>query len=169
MDVRYNAGGHTSELIVEKLARWCWPWGRARWYTEPYTYLSDAIRGSMVVVTNQFAGSDGDIVNAAVKSPGLAPVIGERTWGGVIGIDGRYGLVDGTSVTQPRYGLIFAGGDWYDIENHGVDPDIEVVRTPADWDSPTTCSWTRPSPNRSGSWSSVRPGSCPSSRHRGRG
>ncbi len=79
VDVRYNAGGHTSELIVEKLARRVLAWGRARWYTEPYTYPSDAIRGSMVVVTNQFAGSDGDIVNAAVKSLGLAPVIGERT------------------------------------------------------------------------------------------
>jgi tricorn protease len=55
-----------------------------------------------------------------------------RTWGGVIGIDSRYGLVDGTGVTQPRYATWFDDSGW-DVENHGVDPDVEVVVRPQDW------------------------------------
>ena len=59
-------------------------------------------------------------------------MVGTRTWGGVIGIDGRYRLVDGTRVTQPRYAFWFDDVGW-DVENHGVDPDVEVVITPQDW------------------------------------
>ena len=62
-----------------------------------------APRGAVVALADEFAGSDGDIVTAAVKLLGLGPVVGTRTWGGVIGIDGRHGLVDGSTVTVPRY------------------------------------------------------------------
>ena len=55
-----------------------------------------------------------------------------RTWGGVVGIDGRFDLVDGTSITQPRYAF-WLSGKGFDVENHGVDPDIEVVHSPADF------------------------------------
>jgi tricorn protease len=58
-------------------------------------------------------------------------VVGTRTWGGVIGIDMRYHLVDGTLVTQPRYATWMSGPGW-DVENYGVDPDVEVVMTPQD-------------------------------------
>ncbi|MGH9047199.1 MAG: S41 family peptidase, partial [Acidimicrobiales bacterium] len=85
-----------------------------------------------VAVVNEQAGSDGDIVTAAIKLRGLAPVVGTRTWGGVIGIDGRYGLVDGTAVTQPRYAFWFQELGW-GVENHGVDPDIEVAIPPQAW------------------------------------
>ena len=60
-------------------------------------------------MANEHAGSDGDIVTAGFKRCGIGPVVGTRTWGGVIGIDGRYTLVDGTSVTQPRYAFWFEG------------------------------------------------------------
>jgi len=82
----------------------------------------------MVSLANEWAGSDGDIVNATFQALGLGPVIGRRTWGGVIGIDGRYKLVDGTPVTQPRYAFWFRSVGW-SLENHGVDPD-QVVETP---------------------------------------
>jgi tricorn protease len=59
-------------------------------------------------------------------------VVGVRTWGGVVGIDGRFKLVDGTSITQPRYAFWLEGKDW-GVENHGVDPDIEVIHSPADY------------------------------------
>jgi tricorn protease len=59
-------------------------------------------------------------------------VIGTRTWGGVIGIDGRFDLVDGTGVTEPKYASWFQGVDWT-IENYGVDPDIEVPFPPNLW------------------------------------
>lgn len=58
-------------------------------------------------------------------------MVGTRTWGGVIGIDFRYRLVDGTAVTQPRYAFWFDRFGW-EVENHGVDPDVEVVATPQD-------------------------------------
>lgn len=131
LDVRGNAGGHTSQLIVEKLARRVIGWDVVR-HRQPMTYPMDAPRGPIVTVADEFAGSDGDIVTAAIKRLGLGPVVGTRTWGGVIGIDGRYSLVDGTRVTQPRYAFWFDDVAW-SVENHGVDPDVEVVITPEDW------------------------------------
>ncbi|MGH3507639.1 MAG: PDZ domain-containing protein, partial [Nocardioidaceae bacterium] len=130
VDVRGNNGGHTSQLVVEKLARRIIGWDLSRGY-QPASYPSDARRGPMVTVTDMYAGSDGDIVTAAIQSLGLGPVVGSRTWGGVIGIDGRYQLVDGTSVTQPRYSFWFERFGW-GIENYGVDPDVEVVPAPQD-------------------------------------
>ena len=87
VDVRGNRGGHTSQLIVEKLARRI-PAGRSRGRLRPYSYPHEAPRGPLVALTDEFAGSDGDIVTAAIRSLGLGPVIGARTWGGVVGIDG---------------------------------------------------------------------------------
>jgi tricorn protease len=131
VDVRANGGGHTSQLVVEKLARKVigWDWVR---HGQPIPYPDDAPRGPVVAVTDELAGSDGDIVTAAIKRMGIGPVVGVRTWGGVIGIDSRYSLVDGTGVTQPRYAFWFDDVAW-DVENHGVDPDVEVVMTPQDW------------------------------------
>ncbi|WP_449062230.1 S41 family peptidase [Planomonospora algeriensis] len=89
-------------------------------------------RGPLVAVTDHNAGSDGDIVTAAFKIHKLGPVVGTRTWGGVIGIEDGHRLVDGTSVTVPRYSFWFEGLGW-GVENHGVDPDVEVDITPDDW------------------------------------
>jgi tricorn protease len=131
VDVRHNGGGHLSELVLERLARTLRGWATVR-HGVPEQYPSHAPRGPLVAVADQWAGSDGDIVTAGFKALGLGPVVGKRTWGGVIGIDGRYSLVDGTSVTQPRYAFWFTGYGW-DIENHGVDPDVEVDIAPQDW------------------------------------
>ena len=70
------------------------------------------------------------IITQVVKLRGIGPVIGTRTWGGVIGIDGRFTLADGTGVNQPRYGFHVTGGVGWGIENHGVDPDVEVPFPP---------------------------------------
>ncbi|WP_104477201.1 PDZ domain-containing protein [Actinokineospora auranticolor] len=131
VDLRENRGGHLSQLVVEKLSRRIVGWGRARdgYYEE--TYPVDAPRGPVVAVANEFSGSDGDIVNAAIKALGIGPVVGTRTWGGVVGIDMRYHLIDGTLVTQPRYATWMEGTGW-GMENHGVDPDVEVVMRPQD-------------------------------------
>ncbi|MFJ9179828.1 PDZ domain-containing protein [Streptomyces sp. NPDC102360] len=130
VDVRENRGGHTSQLVVEKLARRVVGWDLPR-DSRPFTYPMDAPRGPVVTVANEFSGSDGDIVNAAIKALGIGPVVGVRTWGGVIGIDSRYRLVDGTLVTQPKYATWMEGYGW-GLENHGVDPDVEVVMAPQD-------------------------------------
>lgn len=130
VDVRGNRGGHTSQLVIEKLARRVIGWDTAR-HGQPATYPLEAPRGPVVAVTNELAGSDGDIVTAAFQRAGVGPVVGVRTWGGVIGIDSRYRLVDGTLVTQPRYSTWFDHLGW-SVENHGVSPDHEVVMTPED-------------------------------------
>jgi len=130
VDLRSNGGGHTSQLVIEKLARrvvgWDVPRGR-----QPLTYPFDAPRGPVVALADEFAGSDGDIVTAAIKTLGLGPVVGTRTWGGVIGIDGWHQLVDGTRISIPRYAFWLEGYGWT-VENHGVDPDVEVVASPDD-------------------------------------
>ncbi|WP_250298375.1 PDZ domain-containing protein [Streptomyces sp. NBC_01267] len=130
VDVRENRGGHTSQLVVEKLARRIVGWALPRGMT-PVSYPQDAPRGPVVAVANEFSGSDGDIVNAAIKALGIGPVVGTRTWGGVVGIDSRYRLVDGTLVTQPKFAFWLEGYGW-GVENYGVDPDVEVVQAPQD-------------------------------------
>ncbi|KAF3465329.1 S41 family peptidase [Streptomyces sp. Tu 3180] len=130
VDVRENRGGHTSQLVVEKLARRIVGWDLPRGMRAE-SYPRDAPRGPVVAVANEFSGSDGDIVNAAIRALGIGPVVGTRTWGGVIGIDSRYHLVDGTLVTQPKYAFWLEGYGW-GVENHGVDPDVEVVQRPQD-------------------------------------
>src|SRR5690625_5736465 len=82
VDVRYIIGGHTSQLVTDRLARRVLSWGYAR-HQEPDTYPAFAPRGAVVLVTNQEAGSDGDIVGAATQAMPIGPVIGMRTWGGV--------------------------------------------------------------------------------------
>jgi tricorn protease len=131
VDVRGNRGGHTSQLIVEKLARRIIGWDYGR-YLRPESYPEDAPRGPVVAISDEFAGSDGDIVTAAIKVLRLGPVVGARTWGGVIGIDGWKTLADGTHITVPRHAFWFGEYGW-DVENRGVDPDVEVLITPADW------------------------------------
>ena len=130
VDVRENRGGHTSQLVVEKIARRVISWTVARGWT-PSRYPADAPRGPVVLVANEWSGSDGDIVNAAAQELGIGPVVGERTWGGVIGIDSMYRLVDGTTINQPRYATWFPRAG-FGVENHGVDPDVEVVLLPQD-------------------------------------
>ncbi|MEO6501750.1 MAG: S41 family peptidase, partial [Jatrophihabitantaceae bacterium] len=131
LDTRDNRGGHTSQLIIEKLARRVVGWSTARHYPTN-SYPSSAPRGPLASLANEWAGSDGDIVNTAFQAMKLGPVIGTRTWGGVIGTDGRYKLVDGTEVTQPRYSYWFENYGW-GVENHGVDPDMVVERPPHAW------------------------------------
>ncbi|MFG1698977.1 PDZ domain-containing protein [Nonomuraea sp. NPDC049309] len=130
VDVRENGGGHLSSLVLEKLSRRVTGWGLARGY-RPMRYPEDSPRGPVVAIADEFAGSDGDIFSVGIKNRGIGPLVGVRTWGGVIGIDSRYSLVDGTVVTQPRYSFWAEGPGW-GVENHGVDPDVEVVITPQD-------------------------------------
>ena len=133
IDVRANRGGHTSQLVVEKLARRIIGWDTVR-HAQPESYPVQAPRGPVVAVTDEFAGSDGDIVTAAIKTLKIGTVIGARTWGGVIGIEGWHQLVDGTAITMPKYSFWFSEYGW-GVENYGVDPDIELLMTPDDWAS----------------------------------
>jgi len=131
VDLRDTRGGDAGQLVAEKLARRIIGWNLSR-YEEPSSYPADAPRGPIVAITDEYASSGGDLVIQALKSYGIATVVGTRTWGGVRGVDFKYVLVDGTLAAQPKYAWWFAGVGWA-AENHGVDPDVEVTIAPHDW------------------------------------
>lgn len=131
VDVRGNAGGHISELVVEKLTRKILGWDLTR-NAQPVSYASNAPRGPVVALADEATSSDGDMITAAFKLLGLGPVVGQRTWGGVVGMTGRHALGDGTVITVPMNAGWFDEYGW-SVENHGVAPDLEVLRTPLDW------------------------------------
>lgn len=133
VDVRFNRGGNVSQLLLDKLARRRLGYRVARW-RDPVAFPPDAPAGPMVCLTNEHAGSDGDIFSHTFKMRGLGPLIGTRTWGGVIGIWPQHALVDGTVTTQPEFGTWFEDVG-YSVENYGTDPDIEVANTPDDYAS----------------------------------
>jgi len=81
------------------------------------------------MLINGWSGSGGDCFPYYFKQSGLGPLVGQRTWGGLIGITGAPGLVDGGSVTVPTFGIYDLNGSWI-IEGFGVEPDIEVVDDP---------------------------------------
>ncbi|MFE7174339.1 S41 family peptidase [Streptomyces sp. NPDC057616] len=131
VDVRGNAGGHISELVVEKLTRKILGWDLTR-NAQPVSYASNAPRGPIVALADEATSSDGDMITAAFRLLGLGPVIGQRTWGGVVGMTGRHTLGDGTVITVPMNAAWFDAYGW-GVENKGVTPDVEVLRTPLDW------------------------------------
>ncbi|MCX5246602.1 PDZ domain-containing protein [Streptomyces sp. NBC_00201] len=131
VDVRGNAGGHISELVVEKLTRKILGWDLTR-NAQPVSYASNAPRGPVVALADEATSSDGDMITAAIKLLRLGPVIGQRTWGGVVGMTGRHRLGDGTVITVPMNAAWFDAYGW-GVENRGVTPDLEILRTPLDW------------------------------------
>ncbi|MFF9816463.1 S41 family peptidase [Streptomyces sp. NPDC014006] len=131
VDVRGNAGGHISELVVEKLTRTILGWDLTR-NAQPVSYASNAPRGPIVALADEATSSDGDMITAAFKLLKLGPVVGQRTWGGVVGMTGRHRLGDGSVITVPMNAAWFDAYGW-SVENHGVIPDVEALRTPLDW------------------------------------
>ncbi|MBV8244964.1 MAG: PDZ domain-containing protein, partial [Candidatus Eremiobacteraeota bacterium] len=128
VDVRYNRGGHVSPLLLEKLARKRVGYDISR-YAPPQPYPPESVLGPIVAMTNQFAGSDGDIFSHCFKLYKLGPLVGKRTWGGVVGINPYHRLVDGTITTQPEFSFWFTDVGWK-VENYGTDPDYDVDIAP---------------------------------------
>ncbi len=131
VDVRFNGGGHVSQLLLEKLAR------KRIGFDQPrrgprIPYPDYSVDGPMIAVTNEFAGSDGDIFSHAWKLFNLGPLVGTRTWGGVVGINTDSTLVDGTIVTQPEFSFSFIDVG-FGVENYGTDPTIVVEPSPDDY------------------------------------
>lgn len=131
IDVRDNGGGHVSPLILEKLAQRRLGYDLSRW-GGLLPFPVESVAGPLVALTDEHAGSDGDIFCHSFKLLKLGPLVGKRTWGGVIGISPRHALVDGTVTTQPEYSAWFEDVGW-GVENYGTDPDIEVDVTPQDY------------------------------------
>ena len=131
VDVRYNGGGNVSGLLLEKLSRRRVGFDVQRWGA-PIPYPQESLAGPLVALTNEQAGSDGDIFSHCFKLMGLGPLLGKRTWGGTIGIWPRHSLVDGTVTTQPEFAFWFPDVGW-GVENYGTDPDEEIEIRPQDW------------------------------------
>jgi tricorn protease len=129
IDARGNGGGNTSQMFIERLRRELLSVDYSRNSEYPSTYPATVFHGNMVCLLNQTSASDGDIFPAMFRKAGLGPLIGKRSWGGVVGISGRGPLIDGGTVYVPEYGFINTEGEW-DIENYGVEPDIEVDNDP---------------------------------------
>ena len=131
VDVRYNEGGHVSELLLEKLARKQRAYKVPRW-GQPVAEPELAFTGPMVAISNEFSGSDGDIFSHSFKLLGLGPLIGKRTWGGVVGIKYSEPFSDGSGATQPGFATWY-NDVGYQVENYGTDPTIDVDIRPQDW------------------------------------
>jgi len=124
VDVRFNGGGHVSQLLLEKLARRRLGKVVPRWGV-PSSFPAHAVGGPIVALADAHAGSDGDIFSHVFKRMGLGPLVGTRTWGGTVGVVARHYLVDRSLVTQPEF------ANWFDdvgygLENFGTVPDVEV-------------------------------------------
>ncbi|AZL15095.1 S41 family peptidase [Rickettsiales endosymbiont of Stachyamoeba lipophora] len=131
IDIRFNTGGHASGYILDKIKRELIGHFEHKQFGK-FSYPDNSSTGKMVLLNNQFTASDGDIMTHVFKTYKLGPVIGMRTWGGIIGIDFNGYLPDGGITSQPEYLMKFFNDD-YKIENFGVEPDIEVDITPMDY------------------------------------
>jgi tricorn protease len=129
IDVRANGGGNVSRMLIERLRRKVLALNYSRTNDDASTYPDGAFIGPMVALLDENSASDGDIFSAMFREAGLGPLIGKRSWGGVVGITNRGQLIDGGTVNVPESGFASKTGQWI-IEGYGVDPDIEVDNDP---------------------------------------
>ncbi|MGA1467531.1 MAG: S41 family peptidase, partial [Phycisphaerales bacterium] len=129
IDERWNGGGQIPTRFIELLNRpvtnyW------ARRDGQDWTWPPDGHQGAKAMLINGLAGSGGDMFPWLFKRAGLGPLVGTRTWGGLVGISGNPTLIDGGYTAVPTFGFYETDGTW-GIEGHGVDPDVEVIDDPA--------------------------------------
>ena len=131
IDGRFNRGGSASEYIIEHLQRKLaslWASRDGNMTTTP----SAGIFGPKVMLVNEYSGSGGDLLPWLFKRARIGPVVGKRTWGGLVGIGGHPPLMDGGTVTAPHFGFWSPEGKW-EVENHGTSVDVEVDFDPKAW------------------------------------
>jgi tricorn protease len=129
IDDRANGGGNVSRMLIARLSKHVLGAQFGRNLDDPNLY-PEAFTGPMATLLDGNSASDGDIFPAMFRAAGLGPLIGKRSWGGVVGITDHGPLIDGGRVNVPEFGFTNAKGEWI-IEGHGVDPDIEVDQDPA--------------------------------------
>ena len=131
VDERFNGGGFIPDFFIERMKRDTWVYWSTR-DGRDFRTPSTAIDGPKCMIVNHYAGSGGDALPYYFRMQGIGPVIGTRTWGGLVGISKNLPLVDGGRVTMPDFGMWDAASGRWVVENHGVDPDVEVENTPSD-------------------------------------
>ncbi len=131
IDDRFNHGGLLADYVIDLMRRPVMSRIAGR-DGEDQTSPGAAIFGPKVMIVNEMAGSGGDAMPWYFRKAGIGPLVGTRTWGGLIGIFGYPPLVDGGGVTAPRVALYGLDGDW-EVENRGITPDVEVEFDPKAW------------------------------------
>ncbi len=131
VDVRSNGGGNVSPMIIERLRRETLMLDFERNRDSVDTSPGVVFHGHLVCVIDEDTASDGDQFAYQFRRAELGPIVGKRSWGGVVGIYGRAPLIDGGSVNVPEAGSADPEGAWV-IEGYGVDPDVEVTNLPRD-------------------------------------
>jgi tricorn protease len=130
IDERFNHGGYIADYIVDLLSRELLGYfNNPVDGHQPWTAPNAAIWGPKVMIINEMSGSGGDMLPYMFRFKKIGPLVGTRTWGGLVGIWDVPPLVDGGYITAPRGGFYNVEGEW-DVENKGVPPDIEVEQTP---------------------------------------
>jgi tricorn protease len=129
IDDRANGGGNISRMVIERLTRTLLALTYPRNIATPLTYPNSVFIGPKAVLLDGNSASDGDIFPWMFRTAGLGPLIGERSWGGVVGITNHGPLMDGGTVFVPEFAYANAKGEWT-VEGHGVDPDIVVENDP---------------------------------------
>jgi len=128
IDERFNGGGQVADYIVEAMNRKIEAYWTPRYGTIEHT-PNAAIYGPKVMIANEVSGSGGDALPWLFKRAKLGTLVGKRTWGGLVGISQIPVLMDGGRVTSPSVAFFSPSGEW-DVENHGVDPDVPVEQDP---------------------------------------
>jgi tricorn protease len=128
IDERFNGGGQVADYFIEVMGRHIESYWAPRYGAVEHT-PNAGIYGPKVMIANEFSGSGGDALPWLFKQAKLGPLVGKRTWGGLVGIGGIPVLMDGGQVTSPSVAFFSPRGEW-DVENHGVDPDYVVDQDP---------------------------------------
>jgi tricorn protease len=131
IDERFNHGGQLADYVIDYLRRPVMNRVASR-QGEDYSEPVESIYGPKVMIINQFSGSGGDAMPWYFRKSGIGPLVGMKTWGGLVGISGYPTLMDGGTVTAPRWAIYGLKGQW-EVENHGIAPDIEVDMNPKLW------------------------------------
>jgi len=132
IDERYNGGGSAADYIVDLMARPLMGFfNNPVEDRTPFRLPGAGIWGPKVMIINDAAGSGGDLLPYMFRFRGIGPLVGTRTWGGLVGVWDVPPLIDGGLVTAPRGGFFDLNGEWR-VENEGVAPDIEVRQIPAE-------------------------------------
>ena len=129
IDERFNEGGQLADYIIDYLRRPMMSKAVTR-EGHDWSSPSEAIYGPKAMIINEMSGSGGDALPWYFRKAGLGPLVGKKTWGGLVGIGGYPVLIDGGRVTAPRVAIFGLKGEW-EVENVGVAPDIEVDLDPA--------------------------------------
>lgn len=128
IDERFNGGGQVADYFIEVLGRHIESYWAPRYGKIEHT-PNAGIYGPKVMIANEFSGSGGDALPWLFKQAKLGPLVGKRTWGGLVGIGPIPVLMDGGHVTSPSVAFFSPKGEW-DVENHGVEPDYAVEQDP---------------------------------------